>query len=62
MKLEVKGDSSLGYVVVYLMCVAVWATVWMAGVVLAKGFWSTFFAVITGGLYSYYLIIERVIT
>lgn len=32
---------------------------WMAGIALAKGFWSTFFAIITGGFYSWYLIVER---
>lgn len=38
-----------------------WLTIWMAGIVLAKGFWSTFFAVITSGLWSFYLVVERVL-
>lgn len=37
----------------------VWLVMWVAGCVLAKGFWSTLFAVITGGLWSFYLVIER---
>lgn len=34
---------------------------WLAGIALANGFWSTLFAIITGGLYSWYLIVERVL-
>jgi len=33
---------------------------WIAGVVIAKGFWSTFFAVIVP-FWAYYLVIERLI-
>jgi len=33
----------------------------MAGWVLAKGFWSTTFAVLTGGLWSAYLVIEKIL-
>lgn len=33
--------------------------VWVTGMVLAKGFWSTFFAVMTCGVWSLYLILER---
>lgn len=36
-----------------------WSTVWIAGIVLAEGFWSTTFAVCTGGAWSSYLVIER---
>lgn len=32
--------------------------IWLAGIVLAKGFWSTFFAVIFP-LWAWYLIVER---
>jgi hypothetical protein len=31
---------------------------WMAGIVIAKGFWSTLAAITTGGLYSLYLVNE----
>lgn len=34
---------------------------WVAGVVIAKGFWSTLFAVCIP-FWSWYLVIERVIT
>jgi len=34
---------------------------WIAGVVIAKGFWSTFFAIIFP-FWAYYLILERLIT
>ena len=34
--------------------------VWIAGIVLAKGFWSTFFAIIIP-FWSYYLVIERIV-
>jgi len=33
---------------------------WIAGIVIAKGFWSTFFAVIIP-LWSYYLVVERIV-
>jgi uncharacterized membrane protein len=33
---------------------------WIAGIVIAKGFWSTFFAVIFP-LWGYYLLAERVV-
>lgn len=33
---------------------------WMAGIVIAKGFWSTFFAIFMP-LWSYYLVVERLI-
>lgn len=32
--------------------------VWVAGIVLAKGFWSTFFAVIFP-IWSWYLVVEH---
>ncbi len=36
---------------------AIWLTVtWMAGFVLAKGFWSTFFCIIP--FYAWYLVVE----
>lgn len=37
-----------------------WQIVWISGIVLAKGFWSTFFAVITFGFWSFYLVIETI--
>ena len=36
----------------------IWLIGWIAGIVLAKGFWSTCIATITAGLWSFYLIIE----
>ena len=33
---------------------------WLAGVVIAKGFWSTLFAVIIP-FWSYYLVAERIV-
>jgi hypothetical protein len=33
---------------------------WVAGIVLAKGFWSTFFAILVP-LWGYYLVAERII-
>jgi len=33
---------------------------WIAGIVIAKGFWSTFFAIIFP-LWAYYLLLERLI-
>ena len=33
---------------------------WIAGIVLAKGFWSTFFAIFIP-LWSYYLVIARIV-
>lgn len=37
----------------------VWTIVWVAGIVIANGFWSTFFAIMTGGLWSTYLVVEK---
>lgn len=34
--------------------------VWLIGIILAKGFWSTFFAVIFP-LWSWYLVAERIV-
>lgn len=36
-----------------------WIIQWAAGCVLAKGFWSTIFAMFTGGLWSLYLVVEH---
>jgi hypothetical protein len=33
--------------------------IWMAGIVIAKGFWSTFFAVIIP-MWSMYLLVEHI--
>jgi len=33
---------------------------WIAGIVIAKGFWSTFFAIVMP-FWAYYLVIEQVI-
>jgi len=39
----------------------VWIFTWIAGIVISKGFWSTFFAVVTMGFYSAYLVIETLL-
>ena len=39
----------------------IYFSMWIAGCVLAKGFWSTFFAVCTGGLWSAYLVFEKML-
>jgi hypothetical protein len=31
---------------------------WIAGIVIAKGFWSTFFAIVVP-LWAYYLVVEQ---
>jgi len=35
--------------------------IWVSGVVIAKGFWSTFFAIFTAGLWSTYLVVEKLL-
>jgi len=35
----------------------IFTTMWIAGIVIAKGFWSTLFSLIP--LWAYYLVIER---
>lgn len=37
-----------------------WLLIWISGVILAKGFWSTTFAMTTVGFWSAYLVLERV--
>ena len=39
---------------------SIWILVWVSGIVFAKGFWSTFFAVTTGGIWSLYLLLEKI--
>lgn len=39
---------------------AAWVIIWIVGCVLAHGFWSTFFAVTTGGVWSAYLVVEKI--
>lgn len=43
-----------------LLSTVSWIIAWAAGAVIAKGFWSTFFAATTGGFWSLYLVVERV--
>ena len=38
----------------------VWSVQWVAGCVLAKGFVSTTAAIMTGGLWSLYLVVEKI--
>ena len=42
-----------------LIYAVMWLTQWAAGAVLAKGFWSTVCAICTGGIWSLYLVVER---
>ena len=44
----------------YFLCF-VWVWGWIAGMVLANGFWSTGFAFWTGGLWSWYLVLEKLV-
>lgn len=44
-----------------LFVAILWILIWIKGIVIAKGFWSTFFAVSTGGLWSLYLILEKIL-
>jgi hypothetical protein len=39
---------------------AVACVLWLIGIILAKGFWSTFFAVVFP-LWSWYLVAERIV-
>lgn len=43
----------------YFISSAMWVIQWAAGIVLAKGVWSTLAAVFTGGFWSLYLVIEK---
>jgi hypothetical protein len=36
------------------------ALMWIAGIVIAKGFWSTFFAIVMP-FWAYYLVVEQVV-
>lgn len=43
----------------HLIGATMWLIQWAAGAVLAQGFWSTLAAVCTGGFWSLYLVVER---
>lgn len=45
--------------IIKLSISAIWVFIWITGIVIAKGFISTSFAICTGGLYSLYLVIEK---
>lgn len=53
---EVRTESSVDSVLLFL-----WVVIWVTGAVLAKGFWSTVFVIGTCGIWSLYLVIERVL-
>lgn len=36
-----------------------WIVMWVAGMVLAKGYWSTLAAIFSGGFWSLYLVVEK---
>ena len=48
-------DDAMKHLIHFVLIVA-----WLAGIVLAKGFWSTFFAVIIP-LWGYYLVVEKIV-
>ena len=53
MRIKVKGwDGITSFIIILIP--------WLIGIVLAKGFWSTFFALIIP-FYAWYLVIERVL-
>jgi hypothetical protein len=45
----------MSYVLSFLLLI-----VWLVGIVIAKGFWSTFFAFILP-LWSFYLVVEHIV-
>lgn len=45
--------------VIELVFSAVVVVLWLAGIVLAKGFWSTFFSVLIAP-YGWYLVVEKI--
>jgi len=47
--MKIKMNSIFGFL---------WLLIWIAGAVVAKGFWSMFFTITTAGFYSCYLVIE----
>lgn len=38
----------------------IFSLMWIAGIVIAKGFWSTFFAIFVP-FWAYYLVVEQVV-
>ena len=38
----------------------IFVLMWLAGIVIAKGFWSTFFAIFVP-LWAYYLVVEQAV-
>lgn len=50
----------MGKVLINHLSAFIWLLIWMGGVVLAKGFWSTTAAIFTGGLWSFYLVLEKI--
>jgi sorbitol-specific phosphotransferase system component IIBC len=48
-------DDAMKHLIQFVLIVA-----WLAGIVLAKGFWSTFVAVIIP-LWGYYLVVEKIV-
>ena len=54
MRVKVKGWDGLASFLIIVIP-------WIAGIVIAKGFWSTFFACIIP-FYSWYLFIERIMS
>lgn len=54
-KIKIHSYEPLIYLLKFLVFL-----VWMAGIVIAKGFWSTFFAIFFAP-YSFYLVVEKLL-
>lgn len=44
------------------LTIVMFYVVWLVGIILAKGFWSTFFAIFTFGTWSLWVVIENLYT
>lgn len=42
------------------LCSLILTIMWVAGIVIAKGFWSTFFAIVLP-LWAWYLVVEQAV-
>lgn len=54
-KIKIYSYEPLIYLLKFLVFL-----VWVAGIVIAKGFWSTFFAIFFAP-YSFYLVVEKLL-
>lgn len=56
--IKVSGDAGAGVVVTIMWWYFIGAVAWLAGIVLAAGFWSTLFAIFVP-FWAWYLAVER---